>query len=91
MKITFAEQDENFIRMQVEQGFYSNATELVRDAVRRLRENTPQARLSAALEAAEQSVAAGRTQELTSERLMDIRSRAIVRAQHGEPIAHSEG
>jgi antitoxin ParD1/3/4 len=90
MKINFADRDEHFIRMQVEQGYYSNATELVRDAVRRLRENTPQVRLATALEAAEQSAAAGRTHEFTPERLSEIRNRAISRTQQGESIRHPD-
>jgi antitoxin ParD1/3/4 len=39
MHVRFAEIDENFIAEAVRSGFYANATELVRDAVRRLREN----------------------------------------------------
>ena len=38
MHIRFAEADQNFISSQAQQGFYSNETEVVRDAVRRLRE-----------------------------------------------------
>jgi antitoxin ParD1/3/4 len=90
MKVTFAEQDESFIKRQVEQGYYANATEVVRDAVRRLRENTPQARLAVALEAAEKSAEEGRTNELTPERLAALRDRAISRAQNGEEIRHSD-
>jgi len=38
MNIVFPAMDESYIKAKVEDGFYSNATELVRDAVRRLRE-----------------------------------------------------
>jgi antitoxin ParD1/3/4 len=38
MNINFPSVDENYIKRMVEDGFYSNATELVRDAVRRMRE-----------------------------------------------------
>jgi len=38
MHVRFADADQNFISSQAEQGFYSNETEVVRDAVRRLRE-----------------------------------------------------
>lgn len=38
MHIRFAEADERFIKSQVSEGFYTNETELVRDAVRRMRE-----------------------------------------------------
>ena len=38
MHINFPAVGETYIKQQVESGFYSNATELVRDAVRRMRE-----------------------------------------------------
>ncbi|KAF0101739.1 MAG: hypothetical protein FD163_1196 [Hyphomonadaceae bacterium] len=38
MNINFPPVDEKFIKSKIENGYYSNATELVRDAVRRLRE-----------------------------------------------------
>ncbi|NBX74276.1 MAG: hypothetical protein EB121_08660 [Alphaproteobacteria bacterium] len=38
MNIIFSQVDQNYIKAKVNSGFYSNATELVRDAVRRMRE-----------------------------------------------------
>ena len=38
MHVRFADVDENFIKTEVQSGFYTNETELVRDAVRRMRE-----------------------------------------------------
>jgi putative addiction module CopG family antidote len=38
MNIIFSLKDESYIKNMVEQGFYHNATEFVRDAVRRMRE-----------------------------------------------------
>jgi antitoxin ParD1/3/4 len=38
MNINFAPIDESFIKNKIEEGYYSDATELVRDAVRKLRE-----------------------------------------------------
>ena len=62
MNINFPPVDENYIKSMVEDGFYSNATELVRDAVRRMREQDAdkRARLLAALQAGEDDVRAGR-------------------------------
>ena len=40
MNISFAPVADAFIRQMVETGYYGNATELVRDAVRRLREES---------------------------------------------------
>jgi antitoxin ParD1/3/4 len=38
MNINFAPVDEAFIKRKVDEGYYTNATELIRDAIRRLRE-----------------------------------------------------
>jgi len=38
MNISFSAVDEAYIRQMVKAGFYANPTELIRDAVRRLRE-----------------------------------------------------
>lgn len=71
MHIRFAEVDENFIRNEVLQGFYVNETELVRDAVRRLREAKQRSsRFQAAVMQGAEDIAAGRTTPLTPE-LMD--------------------
>jgi len=40
MNVNFPAVDEIYIKQKVESGFYSNATELVRDAVRRMRRPT---------------------------------------------------
>ena len=51
MNIIFPPVDDGYIKTKVESGYYSNATEMVRDAVRRMREQDDQhARLLAALE-----------------------------------------
>jgi antitoxin ParD1/3/4 len=85
MKIAFAEQDERFIKSQVENGFYTNATEVVRDAVRRLREQAEQrAKLLAALEQGEQSIAEGRTVSYSPALMQDSIERAKQRAADSE-------
>jgi antitoxin ParD1/3/4 len=38
MNINFAPVDEAYIKQKVEDGYYTNATELIRDAIRRMRE-----------------------------------------------------
>ncbi|MGE3623858.1 MAG: type II toxin-antitoxin system ParD family antitoxin [Bdellovibrionales bacterium] len=53
MNINLPPVDEQFVKMKVEQGYYSNVTEVVRDAVRRMREQDPDSvnpRLMAALQ-----------------------------------------
>lgn len=84
MKIAFAEQDELYIKRQVESGFYSNATELVRDAVRRLRESDQRTRLLAALELGEKAIEEGRTTPYTPEFMAESKERAKKRAGNGE-------
>jgi antitoxin ParD1/3/4 len=39
MHITFAEKDEAYLKSLVEAGYYTNVTEAIRDAVRRLRDS----------------------------------------------------
>jgi antitoxin ParD1/3/4 len=72
MNVNFPPVDDSYIRAKVADGFYSNATELVRDAVRRLREQDDRqyAHLVAALEAGEQALRDGR-QSVYSAALMD--------------------
>jgi len=38
MNINFPPVDKSYIKAKVKSGFYANATELIRDAVRRMRE-----------------------------------------------------
>lgn len=85
MKIGFAEQDERFIKYQVECGFYSNATELVRDAVRRLREQSDQKeKLLLALELGEKDIQAGKTIPHTPNFMQESIERAREQADTGE-------
>ncbi len=69
MNVAFPPVDENFIKNKVQDGYYSNATELVRDAVRRLREQEDgkTAKLMAALEVGRQAVRDGRIEVYTPE------------------------
>lgn len=84
MHLNFSPQDEKFIKSQVEQGFYSNSTELVRDAVRRLREHDEKyRRLVAAIEAGEADIRAGRVVEYTPELRQQIMDNAKNKAASG--------
>ena len=85
MNVIFPPVDETYIKAKVADGFYSNATELVRDAVRRLREqdDSKYARLMAALEVGEKAVREGRTQLYTPELLEEIVQEAHKRAAEG--------
>jgi antitoxin ParD1/3/4 len=60
MNINFPAVDETYIKQKVESGFYSNATELVRDAVRRMREADEQRQaLLAAVQIGDEQIAHG--------------------------------
>lgn len=85
MNINFAPVDENYIKAKVESGFYSNATELVRDAVRRLRERDDGSytRLMAALEEGERAVREGRVVPYTPELFDECENNAIRMLEEG--------
>lgn len=86
MNIQFASVDEQFIKSMVEHGYYSNATELVRDAVRRLRENQGNMRLQqlqAALNAGEEDIAAGRYMEWEDDSLDNAMVQAKEKVKKG--------
>ncbi|MFL9935416.1 type II toxin-antitoxin system ParD family antitoxin [Paraburkholderia sp. RL18-103-BIB-C] len=85
MNINFAPVDEQFIKQNVENGVYSNANELVRDAVRRLREaDERRAELFAALQMGEDDIAAGRTRTYTRGFVQSLHERVLSRAAAGE-------
>ena len=81
MNINFPPVDDGYIKAKVESGYYSNATEMVRDAVRRMRERDDQHdRLLAALEAGERDIAEGRTVPYTPALLKQIEREARTHA-----------
>jgi antitoxin ParD1/3/4 len=85
MNINFSPVDKQFIENIVEDGYYSNVTEAVRDAVRRMREafNNKHARLVAALEAGDKDIREGRTVRYTPEFLDDCEKRARENVANG--------
>lgn len=85
MNINFPPVDEGYIKAKIAEGFYSNAAELVRDAVRRLREqdDSKYARLMAALGVGEQAIREGRTASYTRELLDQIERDARQHAAEG--------
>jgi antitoxin ParD1/3/4 len=85
MNIIFPPVDESYIKAKIADGFYSNATELVRDAVRRLREldDGKFSRLVAALEVGEQAMREGKGTPYTPELLEKIDSESLQHAAEG--------
>lgn len=86
MHVRFADVDDNFIKAEVHSGFYTNETELVRDAVRRMREEKERTRrFQEAVAKGVQAVERGETVALTPELLHEIKRDAIRKAKNGEP------
>jgi putative addiction module CopG family antidote len=80
MHIRFSEIDANFIKEAIEQGFYLSETELVRDAVRRMREATQAQnnnRFKQAVEAGVKSLESGDTVIFTADTMKEVKQRAI--------------
>lgn len=79
MNINFPPRDESYIRAKVADGYYHNATELVRDAVRRLREydDSKHERLTTALEAGYKAIREGEYEPYTPELLEQIDADAV--------------
>lgn len=80
MHIRFSEIDANFIKEAIEQGFYLSETELVRDAVRRMREATQSQnnnRFKQAVETGVKSFENGDTVTFTADTMKEVKQRAI--------------
>jgi antitoxin ParD1/3/4 len=91
MHVRFADVDENFIKTEVQGGFYTNETELVRDAVRRMREEKERARrFQEAVSKGVQAVERGETHALTPDFLQEIKQDAIRKARNGEPYSSTD-
>ena len=66
MNIRFPDVDEHYIKTKVEAGFYMNETELVRDAVRHMREEDERKnQFLSAIKVGQDQVASGQHRELT--------------------------
>ena len=86
MHIRFSEIDANFIKEAIEQGFYLSETELVRDAVRRMRESTQlqnNSRFKQAVEAGVKSLENGNSVTFTADTMKVVKQRAIKNLKDG--------
>jgi antitoxin ParD1/3/4 len=91
MHVRFADVDENFIKTEVQGGFYTNETELVRDAVRRMREEKEHARrFQEAIAKGIRAVERGETVALTPDLLQEIKQDAIRKARNGESYSSTD-
>jgi antitoxin ParD1/3/4 len=77
MNINFPAVDETYIKQKVDSGVYSNATELVRDAVRHMREaDEQQQALLAAVQIGEAQIERGEYRRYTPELFEEIKRNA---------------
>lgn len=91
MHVRFADVDENFIKAEVQSGFYTNETELVRDAVRRMREEKERIRhFQEAVAKGIQAIECGEIVALTPDLLHTIKQDAIRKARNGEPYSSND-
>jgi putative addiction module CopG family antidote len=87
MHIRFAEADKAFMAHQIQQGFFTSETELVRAAVRDMRERREN-RFHQAIQAGVDDVRHGRTMPLTDALKAEILEKGIKRAQQGRPYTN---
>ncbi len=91
MHIRFSNIDNKFIKNQVHDGYYTNETELVRDAVRRMREeNEKKKQFFDAVMLGDEAIERGDTQTLTSELMETIKNRAIKKAKKGKTFNNTD-
>jgi len=84
MNINFPSVDETYIKQKVDDGFYSNATELVRDAVRHLREADEQRQAwLAAVQVGDDQIARGEYRPYTPELFEEIKRNARDKVKRG--------
>ncbi len=84
MHISLTPELESIIQAKVKSGYYSNASEVVRDAIRRLHEqDNLSGQLKMALQVGMQSIQQGNT---VSYDMTAIRRQANLDAQQGKPI-----
>ena len=87
MHVRFPEVDEHYIKGKVESRFYTSENEVVRDAVRRMREEEERiARFQAAVRIGDEQIERGETISYSKELMEQISQRAVQRAKQGKKI-----
>lgn len=86
MHIRFTEVDDQFIKSQAQNGFYTNETELVRDAVGCMREERDrEERFKNAVAQGLQATMREESTPLTKDLLEELKERAIQKARDNKP------
>jgi len=84
MNINFPPVDKSYIKAKVKSGFYANATELIRDAVRRMREHDEKRdELLAALKLGEEDIEKGRFRVFNDALFVEVVQNAKKKAASG--------
>ena len=81
-----ANADRDFIKSQVNDGFYASEIEVVRDALRKMREEKERiSRFHLAVMKGEKDIEEGRTQEFTRSVMDEIIQNSLMRAKNDMP------
>ena len=87
MHINLSPEMETFIKGMVASGYYGNATEVIRDAIRRMQAEDLRANAwRAAIKAGDDELDRGEGVEYTADALADITSAAIDSMHSGKPM-----
>lgn len=87
MHINLSFEMEQYLQSKVNTGYYSNASEVVRDAIRRMRDEDERlAALRAAVTVGDEQLERGEGVTYTAERLEQITHRALANARTGKKV-----
>lgn len=87
MHVNLSTEMENFIKGKVATGFYGNATEVIRDAIRRMQaEELRQQAWHAAIKAGDDELDRGEGIPYTAKSLSDITEAAVGSMHSGKPM-----
>jgi antitoxin ParD1/3/4 len=88
MHINLSPEMEQYLQSKVNSGYYSNASEVVRDAIRRMREEDEKlAALRAAVAVGDEQLERGEGMAYTPELLAKISEKAMVNARKGKKVS----
>ena len=88
MHINLSPEIEQYLQAKVSTGFYSNASEVVRDAIRRMwAEDESLEKLRAAVQVGEEQLDQGKGGPYSAERLESITEKALSNARKGKKVS----
>lgn len=88
MHINLSPEMEQYLQSKVNSGYYSNASEVVRDAIRRMREEDEKlAALRAAVAVGDEQLERGEGMAYTPELLAKISEKAMANARKGKKVS----